>query len=102
VFHPEDITPLTDFQRNAKKYIRNLKASGRAAVLTVNGRAAVVIQDPKSYERMVELARRMDDYESLERSLEEAERGEGTPWEEVKAELLDRVRRRVAKRRRAS
>src|SRR5579864_2547350 len=39
-----NVHALSDFQRNAKKHIRRLKASGEPAVLTVNGQAEVVIQ----------------------------------------------------------
>ena len=36
----QDIRSLTDFQRNTKAHLKRLKATGRPAVLTVNGKAA--------------------------------------------------------------
>ncbi len=37
-----------------------LRESGRAEVLTVHGKAAVVIQNADAYQRMLELADQMD------------------------------------------
>jgi len=41
----DDIYSLTEFQRDAKTHIKHLKKSGRPAVLTINGKAALVVQD---------------------------------------------------------
>ena len=51
-----NIKPLTDFVRNSKAHIKRLQATGAPEVLTVNGEAAVVVQDAASYERMAALA----------------------------------------------
>ena len=40
-----DIHSLSDFQRNTKEHLQRLKRSGRPEVLTVNGKAEVVVQD---------------------------------------------------------
>ena len=51
-----DIKPLTDFVRNSKAHIKRLQATEAPEVLTVNGEAAVVVQDAASYEKMAALA----------------------------------------------
>jgi PHD/YefM family antitoxin component YafN of YafNO toxin-antitoxin module len=51
---PKDIRPLTEFQRNAKATIARLKKSKRPVVLTVNGRASVVLMDAGTYMKMIE------------------------------------------------
>lgn len=51
-----NIKPLTDFVRNSKAHIRRLQKTEAPEVLTVNGEAAVVVQDAASYERMAALA----------------------------------------------
>ena len=43
-----NIYPLSDFQRNAKDFISQLKKSQKPIVLTVNGKAALVIQDAEA------------------------------------------------------
>lgn len=49
----EDIRSLTEFQRNSREHIRRLKRTGRPEILTVNGQAEVVVQDAKSYQRLL-------------------------------------------------
>ena len=48
------IHSLTDFLRNYKAHIAQLKETRTPEVLTVNGRAEVVILDTETYESMVE------------------------------------------------
>lgn len=45
----QDICSLTDFQRNAKKYARQMSKTGRPLVLTVNGKPGLVVQDAHAY-----------------------------------------------------
>lgn len=55
-----EIHPLTDFQRNTKAHLKRLKATGRPEVLTVNGRAEVVVQDARAYQNLLEAVRRAE------------------------------------------
>ena len=50
------IKPLSDFLRNSKSHIQNLRATQEPEILTVNGEAAVVVQDAGSYEKIALLA----------------------------------------------
>jgi PHD/YefM family antitoxin component YafN of YafNO toxin-antitoxin module len=50
----EDIGSLTDFARNTKAHLRRLKRTGRAELLTVNGKAEVVIQNASAYQQLLE------------------------------------------------
>ena len=54
MIRPEDITSLTDFAKNAKAHIKRLKRSGRPELLTVNGKAEVVVQTASAYQRLLE------------------------------------------------
>jgi PHD/YefM family antitoxin component YafN of YafNO toxin-antitoxin module len=54
MIRPEDITSLTDFAKNAKAHIKRLKRTGRPELLTVNGKAEVVIQNASAYQRLIE------------------------------------------------
>ena len=49
-----DIHSLTDFTRNAKAYIQQIRESKRPMALTVNGDARVIVQDAESYQKMVD------------------------------------------------
>jgi hypothetical protein len=50
----EDIGSLTDFQRNTVAHVKRLKRTGRAELLTVNGKAEVVVQNASAYQRLIE------------------------------------------------
>ena len=81
--HLEDIHSLTDFQRNTKEHIQRLKETGRPEVLTVNGKAEIVVQDAASYQRLLELIDRAEAIEGIQKGLESMQRGEGKPAQEV-------------------
>jgi prevent-host-death family protein len=85
-----DIGSLTEFKRNSTEAIRRLKKSGQPQILTVNGRAEVVVQDVASYQRLLDRAERAEAIEGIRRGLESAARGEGRPAEEIYAELRER------------
>ena len=53
----EDIRSLTDFQRNTKAHLKRLKATGRPEVLTVNGKAELIVQNAAAYEETLDAIR---------------------------------------------
>ena len=54
VIRPEDIGSLTDFARNIKAHLKRLRRTGRPELLTVNGKAEVVVQNASAYQRLIE------------------------------------------------
>ena len=48
------IHPMSDFLRNHKAHVARLKETRTPEVLTINGRAEVVLLDTETYESMVE------------------------------------------------
>ena len=90
MIHIEDICSLSEFQRNAREHIARLKETGRPAVLTVNGAAAVVVQDAQSYQRLMELVERAEAVEGIRRGLEQVRDGRTRPA----AEALDAIRKK--------
>jgi hypothetical protein len=54
MIRPEDIGSLTDFARNTKAHLQRLKRTGRPELLTVNGKAEVVVQNAAAYQRLIE------------------------------------------------
>ncbi len=78
----EDIRSLTDFQRHTKSHLRRLKTSGRPEVLTVNGKAELIVQDAAAFEDMLDAIR------GIQRGLDEMKAGKGEPARKV----LDRIR----------
>ncbi len=50
----EDICSITEFKRRTADVITRLRGTGRAVVLTTNGRADVVVQDAASYQKLLD------------------------------------------------
>jgi prevent-host-death family protein len=83
----DDIQSLTDFKRNTAKYLKKMKKSKGPVVLTVNGRAEIVVQDARAYQEMLERVERAETVAALRQGIEEFERGEGRPAREALQEL---------------
>lgn len=96
-----DIRPLSEFQRNAKSFMQRLRRTRQPEVLTVNGKAAVVVQDAAAYSAMIEELERAYVVEAVRVGLEQSEAGKTIPWEQVAREMrakygLPRKKRRSA------
>jgi PHD/YefM family antitoxin component YafN of YafNO toxin-antitoxin module len=59
MIRPEDIGSLTDFQRNTRAHLKRLRRTGRPELLTVNGKAEVVVQNASAYQRLIELLEKL-------------------------------------------
>lgn len=56
-----NIHPLTDFKRNAKAFVEQIKVTKKPLVLTVNGKAEVVVQDAESFQAMTDHLQRTEE-----------------------------------------
>jgi prevent-host-death family protein len=95
VIQLRDIYSLTDFQRKTREHIERLKETGRPEVLTVNGRAEIVVQDAESYERLLELVDRAEAIVGIRLGLDSMQRGEGR----AASQALNSIRERKGERR---
>jgi prevent-host-death family protein len=75
MLNARNIHPLTDFQRNAKDFIAQLQESQKPIVLTVNGKAAVVIQDAAAYQELLDRLELERSASAIRQSLQEAKDG---------------------------
>lgn len=82
-----EVFSLTEFQRNTKDHVERLAQTGKPQVLTVNGKAAVVIQDAASYQRMLDEKERLEAAAGIQRGIDAMKRGETRPLESVLDDL---------------
>jgi prevent-host-death family protein len=82
-----DINSLSNFKRHTPEFIRQLKETGEPVVLTVNGKAEIVVQDSASYQRLLERAERAERMDSLKKSVQEMKDGLSIPAEDVLAAM---------------
>jgi len=83
-----EVRSVTEFQRNIKGYVGRLKKKKTPMVLTVNGRAELVVQDARSYQEMLDRLEHAETIAALRRGLKEFEEGKGRPAREVLEELM--------------
>jgi hypothetical protein len=79
----QDIDSLSHFKRDTVKFIRRLKESGRPVVLTVNGKAEIVVQDAKSFQHLLDLIEQAEAVMAIREGLESMGQGAGVPAEEA-------------------
>lgn len=56
----KNIRSLTDFRRNASNYIDQIRETKSPLVLTVNGEAAVIVQDAQSFQQILDRLERTE------------------------------------------
>ncbi len=71
-----NIHALSSFTRNARRHVKRLRASGEPEMLTINGKAAVVIQDAAAYQRLVEDADLAEAVLKIRRALDRLDAGD--------------------------
>jgi prevent-host-death family protein len=86
----KDIQSLTNFRRNSGEFLKQLKTSKRPVVLTVNGKAAAVVQDAQAYQELLDIAARADVYEAIRQGAEDAVQQRTRPARKVLSELRRR------------
>lgn len=77
MFDMTDTRSLTDFNRNSREHVERLRETGKPELLTVNGEAAVVIQDARAYQQLLCKADYAETVEAIRAGMAAHERGEG-------------------------
>ena len=83
----QDIRPLTDFKRNTAEFLAQLKQTGHPLVLTINGKAEIIVQDAASYQRLLDLAEEARVLEGIRQGLEDVKAGRTRPFAEAFADI---------------
>ena len=67
----KDILPMTTFRSHSAEIMQHLKDTRRPVVLTVNGRAAAVVQDAEAYQHLLDLAAEASAAEGIRQGLDD-------------------------------
>jgi PHD/YefM family antitoxin component YafN of YafNO toxin-antitoxin module len=82
-----DIHSLSDFKRKTAKFRTRMKKTGNPVVLTINGKAEMVVQDAASYQRLLDLAGQVEMIDFLRESRDDIEVGRTKPALQALQEL---------------
>ena len=85
-----DIRPLSEFKRNTAGVLDHLRRSQRPVVLTINGKAEMVVQDAEAYQKMLDEVERMEVNEGIRKGLEAVESGNSKPARKVISSIKGR------------
>lgn len=86
----DNICSLSEFQRNTKSVLEHIKQTGLPQVLTLNGKAEVVVQDASAYQKILDLIDRLEAIEGIKRGLKSMEQQDGRPAEETLQRIADK------------
>ena len=79
----KDIEFLTNFKGNTREYLEGIKESGHPLLLTVNGKAEVVVQDAESYQKLLELVDHIQAIKGIQAGLNSVQEGRTFPGKEA-------------------
>jgi PHD/YefM family antitoxin component YafN of YafNO toxin-antitoxin module len=82
-----DIHSLTDFKHKTPEFVQLLRETGEPIVLTINGKAALVVQDARSYQKLLDLAEEAKVLEGIRRGLDDLRAGRTQPLAEAFADI---------------
>ena len=82
-----EVHALTDFLRNYKAHLARIKETRTPEVLTVNGRAEVVVLDIESFQEILEQLRHIETVEAIKAGYDAMKRGDVRPLDEFAAEM---------------
>jgi prevent-host-death family protein len=82
-----DIQSLSTFKRDTARLLKQMKKTKAPMILTVNGKAELVVQDVNSYQALMEAKERMETLEGIRRGLESMKAGKGKPLDQFLAEF---------------
>jgi PHD/YefM family antitoxin component YafN of YafNO toxin-antitoxin module len=82
-----DVRSSFDSKQSSSEFLRQLREAGRPVVLTIDGKAELVVQDARSYQELLELTERVEQIEALRISVAEMRAGKVVPIEEMLADM---------------
>ena len=82
-----EVRSVAEFQRNIKEYVGRLKKKKTLLVLTVNGRAELVVQNAETYQEMLDRLERAETVAAIRRGMRDAEEGRIMPLDQAVKKL---------------
>ncbi|KHG40074.1 MULTISPECIES: type II toxin-antitoxin system Phd/YefM family antitoxin [Nostocales] len=87
----KDIHSLTEFKRNTTEFLQRIKQTKHPLVLTVNGKAELVVQDAESYQELLDAAELVETLKGIKLGLEQMQERKGKKAEDFFNELFDKL-----------
>ncbi len=92
MYTTRDIYPVSDFNRKTSEHIKRIQDTRKPEVLTVNGKAAIVLVDPDSYDEMLQNQELLQSLKNIAIANEQHENGQSKPAKQVYQELKEELK----------
>ena len=86
----KDIHSLSEFKRNTPGLLKQMRESGHPVVLTINGKAEIVVQDAASYQKLLDQLDELQALEGIKRGLADVRAGRVTSVENFEKDFRKR------------
>ncbi len=83
----QDIHSLSSFKRNTSEFIQQMKQTRKPVMLTVNGKAELVVQDAESYQKLLDMLEQLETIAGIKQGLEDVDAGRTRPLAEFEQEM---------------
>jgi prevent-host-death family protein len=91
------IDTLTNFKRDTARFLKRLRETKEPVVLTINGKAELVVLDAASYQALIEQVERLEAVAAVKEGLEDVAAGRTRPAREALEELARKHKIKAAK-----
>jgi prevent-host-death family protein len=91
------VETLTNFKRETTRFLKQLRQKKEPIVLTIKGKAELVIQDAASYQELQDRIERLETIAAVKEGLEDVAAGRTRPVREVLEELARKHNLKAAK-----
>lgn len=90
-----EVRSVTDFQRNTKEYIAKLKNAKSPIVLTVNGRAELVVHSAAGYQELLDRLDALELESAIEAGEADVKAGRTRPLNQLNSAVKHRLGRKA-------
>jgi len=82
-----DINSLSNFKRDTSRFIDQMKETGNPVVLTVNGKAELIVQDAESYQKLLDRLDRLEAIAGIKQGFSDVKAGRTQPLDDFAQEM---------------
>lgn len=86
----QDIQSLSTFKHQTSDLIQKMKETGNPMVLTVNGKAEVVVQDATAYQKLLDTLEHLESLVAIQKGLTDVQKGETQSLESFVTEMRNK------------
>jgi PHD/YefM family antitoxin component YafN of YafNO toxin-antitoxin module len=85
-----DINSLSNFKRNTVKFLEQMKKTREPIVLTINGKAELVVQDAQAYQALLDRIDYLETVKAIEQGLQDVKDGKTVVLDDFIAEMRNK------------